>query len=71
MGNLRDFVRGERAVGMGSHLGILLEEKALIADLEHKNNAWVPILYARYLSQHLRYKACVDNTNTHLFLQSR
>lgn len=46
MSNLRDYVRGERAAVIGSYLGILLEEKALVADLEHKNDAWVLILYA-------------------------
>jgi len=46
MGNLRDFVRGERVAGMGSYLSILLKEKTLVADLEHENNTWVLILYA-------------------------
>ena len=46
MGNLRELVRGERGAVMESYLGILLEEKTLVADLEHKNDTWVLILYA-------------------------
>jgi hypothetical protein len=30
---------------MESYLSILLEEKTLVTDLEHKNNAWVLLLY--------------------------
>jgi len=33
-------------VVVGSYLGVLLEEKTLIADLKHKNNAWILFLYA-------------------------
>jgi len=44
--NLRRYCeRGERAAVMGSYLGILLEEKTLIADLKHKNNTWMLFLY--------------------------
>lgn len=69
MGDLKDPVREEnRRLRRGhTNLGILLEEKTFIADLEHKDNARVMFLYTQYLLRYIlgqRYAEILNPTRT-------